>query len=55
MKSTTAMAKELDDAQLKAEGLRLRRQIPKDQALFDAIKREARRRAKSAKQKGATG
>jgi len=52
MKSTTATAKAMTDDGLKAEGLRLRRSIPKDQALFDAIKREDRRRAKAAKSQG---
>lgn len=45
MKSTTQKAKDMTDAQLKAEGLRLRRQIPLDQALFSAIKREQRHRS----------
>lgn len=48
MKSTTVKAKEMSDDELKAEGLRLRRQIPKEQALFDAIKREQRHRSDKA-------
>lgn len=52
MKSTTEQAKGMTDDQLAAEGLRLRRSIPKDQALLAAIKRESRGRAKKAKQKG---
>lgn len=49
MKSTTEKAKSMTDDQLKAEGLRLRRQIPLDRALFEAIKREQRHRSEKAK------
>lgn len=44
MKSTTDIEKRMTDYELKSNGLRLRRSIPKDQVLFDAIKREVARR-----------
>lgn len=48
MRSTTATVKAMTEEALQAESLRLRRSIPKDQSLLDAIKRETRRRSKRA-------
>lgn len=54
MRSTTATVKAMTDDALQAENLRLRRSIPKDQSLLDAIKRETKRRSKKANnQRGA--
>lgn len=52
MRSTTATVKAMTDEALQAENLRLRRSIPKDQSLLDAIKRETKRRSKKASQQG---
>lgn len=48
MKSTTATAKAMTDAQLEARSTQLRREIPAAQALLDAIKREQRARKRKA-------
>lgn len=52
MKPATATVKSMTDEALQAENLRLRRSIPKDQSLLDAIKRETKRRGKKASQQG---
>lgn len=46
MKSTTATARAMTDADLAAQSGRLRREIPAAQALLDAIRREQARRKK---------
>ncbi len=44
MKTTTEHARAMTDDQLAALSLQLRRRIPSDQSLLDAVKREQRRR-----------
>lgn len=44
MKTTTEQAKAMTDEMLDAVSLQLRRRIPADQSLLDAIRREQRRR-----------
>lgn len=44
MKTTTEQAKAMTDEMLAAVSLQLRRRIPADQSLLDAITREQRRR-----------
>lgn len=51
MKNQTATAKAMDDQQLEQNELRLRRSIPADQSLLDAIKRERRSRKRKAKKR----
>lgn len=52
MKSTTATARGMADAELERKELELRRQIPAAQSLLDAIKRERRSRKRKAKKQG---
>lgn len=44
MKTTTEQAKAMTDQQLATVSLELRKRIPADQSLLDAIRREQRRR-----------
>ena len=55
MKNQTATAKAMNDSQLECEELRLRRSIPADQSLLDAIKRERRSRKRKATKGGEHG
>jgi hypothetical protein len=52
MRSITATARAMNDADLERKELELRQQIPAAQSLLDAIKRERRARKRKAKQQG---
>lgn len=49
MKSTTATVRAMHDTELEQQELRLRRSIPADQSMLDAIKRERRSRKRKSK------
>jgi len=49
MKSTSAEARAMSDELLAETQATLRRQIPRLQGLYDAVKREAKRRARQRK------
>jgi len=51
VKSATATAKAMNDAELQRRELALRQSIPADQSLLDAIKRERRSRKRKAEKK----
>lgn len=53
MRSTTATARAMSDADLVAKSTELRKQIPAAQSLLDAIRREQHRRRKPKKAKAA--